>query len=51
MAEKLWDEMSVDEKLEWLRAALESLADTGNRNNDRLNARDAIPEPDSPGGD
>jgi hypothetical protein len=39
MPNKLWDEMTVDEKLEWLHAAIRGFKSTGNANADRLDAR------------
>jgi hypothetical protein len=38
MPEKLWAEMTVDEKLEWLHASIQGLANTGNANIERLEA-------------
>lgn len=39
MPNKLWDEMTVDEKLEWLRAAIRGFQSIGNANADRIDAR------------
>jgi hypothetical protein len=39
MPEKLWDEMTVDEKLGVLRADIQRLIDIGNANNATLDAR------------
>lgn len=40
MPEKLWDEMTVDEKLGVLRAEIQRLMDIGNTNNALLDDRD-----------
>lgn len=40
MPEKLWDEMTVDEKLGILRAEIQRLMDIGNTNNALLDDRD-----------
>ena len=40
MPEKLWDEMTVDEKLGGLRAKIQGLIDTGKANAAMLDARD-----------
>ena len=40
MPEKPWAEMSVDEKLEWLRAETQRLIGVGNFNNNSLNERE-----------
>lgn len=37
---KQWEELTVDEKLDWLHAAIVRFADTGNTNSDSLNIRD-----------
>lgn len=41
MPEKLWDKMTVDEKLGVLRAEIQRLMDIGNTNNALLDDRDS----------
>ena len=38
MTDSPWDKMSIEDKLEWLRAAVEWITDTGNRNIDARHA-------------
>ena len=38
MTDRPWEKMSIEDKLEWLRRAVERITDTGNRNSDARKA-------------